>query len=119
MLISWFRSRRHHRTSRRLNKFRRRFLVEPLEGRQMLSTLYVTTAGDNGSNTTRWPARSSPKSSPPNLRRSRLHHHRLPDLWQRLARDRASNPPARDHQTGELERPVPERQHRHQPADPG
>ena len=51
MLISWFRSRRHHRTSRRLNKFHRRFLVEPLEDRQMLSTLYVTTSDDNGSNT--------------------------------------------------------------------
>ena len=44
-------SRRHHRTSRRLNKFHRRFLVEPLEDRQMLSTLYVTTSDDNGSNT--------------------------------------------------------------------
>ena len=41
-------------SSRRLQRraaLRRRFLVESLEGRQMLSTLYVTTADDNGSNT--------------------------------------------------------------------
>ena len=38
-------------TTSRRGRLRRRFLVEPLEGRQMLSTLYVTTAGDNGSNT--------------------------------------------------------------------
>ncbi len=30
---------------------RRRFSIEPLEGRQLLSTLNVTTAVDNGSNT--------------------------------------------------------------------
>ena len=39
------------RLKERRASLRRRFAVELLEGRQMLSTLYVTTASDNGSNT--------------------------------------------------------------------
>jgi hypothetical protein len=42
---------RASRRSQRIASFRRRFLLEPLEGRQMLSTFYVSTTVDNGSNT--------------------------------------------------------------------
>ena len=56
MSTAWFRRLRTAATpqsiaSRRAAGLRRRFTVEHLEGRQMLSTLTVTTAVDNGSNT--------------------------------------------------------------------
>jgi large repetitive protein len=56
MPASWFRQLRAASTSRtavarRTTALRRRFTLEPLEGRQMLSTLTVTTVADNGSNT--------------------------------------------------------------------
>ena len=47
----WFDRNRPASRIRRTAALRRRFSVEPLEGRQLLSTLNVTTAVDNGSNT--------------------------------------------------------------------
>ena len=53
MLMPFFRSRRDDRSARRLHARRRRFLVEPLEGRQMLSTFTVTNTNDSGAGSLR------------------------------------------------------------------
>jgi hypothetical protein len=55
MAMSWFRSRRDDRAARRLQERRRRFAVESLEGRQMLSTFTVTSNADStAAGTLRW-----------------------------------------------------------------
>ena len=49
MKISWFPTlAKDNRPSRRQQQRRRRFAVEPLEGRQMLSTFTVTSTADSG-----------------------------------------------------------------------
>ena len=53
MLMPFFHSRRDDRSARRLHARRRRFLVEPLEGRQMLSTFTVTNTNDSGAGSLR------------------------------------------------------------------
>jgi titin len=53
MSSHWFHKSRDHRACRRLQDRRRRLLVEPLEGRQLLTTLLVTTAADSGAGSLR------------------------------------------------------------------
>jgi titin len=48
MLKIWSRSRDDARTTRRLQERRRRFAIEALEGRQMLTTFTVTNTNDSG-----------------------------------------------------------------------
>jgi Right handed beta helix region len=55
MSVSWFHSRRDQRATCRLQERRRRFAVESLEGRQMLSTFTVTSnANSTAAGTLRW-----------------------------------------------------------------
>ena len=55
MLTPWFRSfRKNDRAALRKQERRRRFQVESLEGRQMLSTFTVTSNADSGTNSLRW-----------------------------------------------------------------
>jgi hypothetical protein len=53
MSMTWYRSRRDDRATRRLQECRRRFAVEALEGRQMLSTFTVTNTNDSGAGSLR------------------------------------------------------------------
>jgi hypothetical protein len=53
MLTIQSRSRRDLRATRRLEERRRRFVLEPLEGRQMLSTFTVTNTDDSGTGSLR------------------------------------------------------------------
>ena len=53
MLTIWP-GRRDARATRRHQQRRRRFAVEPLEGRQMLSTFTVTNTNDSGTGSLRW-----------------------------------------------------------------
>jgi parallel beta-helix repeat protein len=67
MAIPWSRSRRNVRSARRLPDRRRRFLVEPLEGREMLSTFTVTSTADTtATGTLRWAITQSNKTTGPN-----------------------------------------------------
>ena len=55
MLTPWFRSlRKNDRAALRKQDRRRRFQVESLEGRQMLSTFTVTNNADSGTGSLRW-----------------------------------------------------------------
>lgn len=53
MSMTWFRSRRDDRNARRRQDRRRRFSVEMMEGRQMLSTFTVTSTADGGTGSLR------------------------------------------------------------------
>jgi titin len=66
MYTSRFRSLRHDRAARRLQERRRRFQVEPLEGRQMLSTFNVTNTNDSGTGSLRQAIVSSNATTGPN-----------------------------------------------------
>ena len=64
MSISWFHSIRDDRAARRLQERRRRFALEPLEGRQMLSTFTVTSDADSTARgTLRWAITESNKTT--------------------------------------------------------
>lgn len=66
MANSGFRSRRNDRSARRLVELRRRFLVEPLEGREMLSTFTVTSTADTtATGTLRWAITQSDNTTGP------------------------------------------------------
>ena len=66
MANPWFRSRRNVRPARRLPDRRRRFLVELLEGREMLSTFTVTSTADTtATGTLRWAITQSRGTSAP------------------------------------------------------
>ena len=65
MLLPWSHSRRNDRPGvRRINR-RRRFVVESLEGRQMLSTFTVSNAADSGDGSLRWAITQSNQTSGP------------------------------------------------------
>jgi titin len=68
MSTTWFRGRRARddRAVRRLQERRRRFAVEPLEGRQMLSTFTVTNTTDSGSGSMRQAIINSNGTTGPN-----------------------------------------------------
>ena len=66
MLMICSRSRRDARATRRLQERRRRFAVEPLEGRQMLSALTVTNTNDSGAGSLRQAIISSNAAKGPN-----------------------------------------------------
>jgi parallel beta-helix repeat protein len=66
MSMTWFRSRRDDRAARRLQERRRRFSVESLEGRQMLSTFTVTNTADSGSGSLRQAIVNSNATKGPN-----------------------------------------------------
>ncbi len=62
----WFPSRRDARATRRLHEHRRRFAIEPLEDRQMLSTFTVTNTNDSGTGSLRHAIVSSNGTKGPN-----------------------------------------------------
>jgi titin len=66
MLMSWSCSRRDVRAIRRVQERRRRFAIEPLEGRQMLSTFTVTNTNDSGAGSLRQAIISSNATQGPN-----------------------------------------------------
>jgi titin len=66
MSIIRSRSRHDARATRRLQERRRRFAVEPLEGRQMLSTFTVTNINDSGTGSLRQAIISSDATKGPN-----------------------------------------------------
>jgi titin len=66
MLMTWSRSRRDARATRRLQERRRRFAIEPLEGRQMLSAFTVTNTNDSGTGSLRQAIISSNATKGPN-----------------------------------------------------
>ena len=67
MFPSFFRSRNHDKRAARLKlERRRRFAVEPLEGRQMLSTFTVTNTNNSGTNSLRWAINQSNGTAGPN-----------------------------------------------------
>jgi hypothetical protein len=67
MPTAWFlRDRKNERAPRRLAKTRRRFQVEALEGRQLLSTFTVSNTNDSGSGSLRQAILSSNATTGPN-----------------------------------------------------
>ncbi len=67
MATHWFLARRtHDRALRRRIERRRRFSIEPLEGRQMLSTFTVTNSNDSGAGSFRQALLNSNATSGPN-----------------------------------------------------
>ena len=66
MASQWFRTRRDDRARRRQQERRRRFLVEDLEGRQMLSTFTVTNTADSATGSLRQAIISSNATTGPN-----------------------------------------------------
>jgi large repetitive protein len=66
MSTIWSNVRRDHRATRRLQERRRRFAVEPLEGRQMLSAFTVTNTNDSGTGSLRQAIISSDAAKGPN-----------------------------------------------------
>jgi titin len=68
MAIQWFQRRRSDRSTQRRAERRRRFLIEPLEGREMLSTFTVTSTADTAATgTLRWAITQSDKTTGPNM----------------------------------------------------
>jgi hypothetical protein len=66
VLPRWLRNRRDNRSVRRQQRRRRRFLVEALESRQMLSTFAVTNTNDSGDGSLRQAILSSNGTTGPN-----------------------------------------------------
>jgi hypothetical protein len=66
MLMIWPDSRRDARATRRLQERRRRFAVEPLEGRQMLWTFTVTNTLHSGTGSLRQAIINSDAATGPN-----------------------------------------------------
>ena len=67
MSTPWFRGLRNHdRALRRKQERRRSFVIEPLEGRQMLSTFTVTNTNDSGTGSLRQAILSSNATKGPN-----------------------------------------------------
>ncbi len=66
MRSHWFRTRGDGGPTRRKQERRRRFLVEALEGRQMLSTFTVTNTADSGTGSLRQAIISSNAATGPN-----------------------------------------------------
>jgi titin len=66
MSMFWPRSRRDARATRRLQERRRRCDIEPLEGRQMLSTFTVTNINDSGTGSLRQAIIGSDAAKGPN-----------------------------------------------------
>jgi parallel beta-helix repeat protein len=68
MPTSWFHSHRNNdRAARRLAERRRRFQLEPLEGRQLLSTFTVTNTNDSSAGSLRQAIVSSDATAGPNI----------------------------------------------------
>jgi hypothetical protein len=66
MAFQQFRTRRDDRVRRRQQECQRRFLVEDLEGRQMLSTFTVVNTADSGTGSLRQAIISSNATTGPN-----------------------------------------------------
>ena len=67
MVSPWSPNRRNVSSGRLLPDRRRRFMVEPLEGREMLSTFTVTSTADTtATGTLRWAITQSDKTTGPN-----------------------------------------------------